>query len=156
MCNRCNANAFSRTSCGYNYGCNCCGSSYGNGCGGFWNTSFQSMCRDACGNIYVNNGRCGYNNGCYNGYNNGCLYGVSAAQTSGTQTTNCTQTTNTASGCGSGCGGYYARQYCLTPTSGCCATTFGSCTCARRRSSSGCGFGYGYGFDIEDSDDTNG
>ena len=152
MYNRCNSNASSRnSSCGYGFnpfgcGCNCGCNSFGcgNAWGNFWNTSFQSICRDCCGNIRVNNGgRCGCQR------NNGCLYASNTAQTA--NDFSCAYTGN-ATSTASGCGNQFCQQG-LTTTNGCSGTTFGSCGCARRRSRSGCGCGYGYGYDIEDYED---
>ena len=52
MCNVCATHA--NTHCG-------CGCSCGGFWNGFWNTQTQSICRDYCGNIRVNQASCGCN-----------------------------------------------------------------------------------------------
>lgn len=126
MCNTCNTSSnFGR--CG---GCNGCGCyNQTNGC------YTQRVCRDACGNLRIqnvrtyscNNNSCGWlwgwlsnlfsnTNGCC--CNNGCSYNGN-----GCGTTAQNGNTNATSGCGCGCGyngssstntagnAYYARQY---------------------------------------------
>lgn len=105
MCNRCNSNASSQnTSC--NCGCNSCGCGNG-GWGNFWNSCYQSICRDCYGNIRVNDSGC-HSCGCNScvSSNNGC--GCSDTSSSVYVFTGC----NRASG-GYALSGddYYTRQY---------------------------------------------
>ncbi len=142
MYNVCNSNVNTRCGCG----CNTCGGFWN----GFWNTNTQSICRDCCGNIRINQARCG----CQSVYgHNTCAQTATTWNTCGTAQTNngcgrChsdlsqysgdsyyvrlyalgnTQTTSTAGGCGgagyNGCGNGF---------NGCgrsngCGTCFGCC-----------------------------
>lgn len=133
MYNVCN----SGTRCGC--GCNGCGGFWN----GFWNTNTQCICRDACGNIRVNQASCG----CQSAY--ACNTCAQTASTCNTGTA-----TQTNSGCGR-CRGnlsqysgdaYYVRLYALGNTQ--TASTTGGSGCAQTNVGctgtgyNGCGYGY--------------
>ena len=152
MYNVCNSGA--RCGCG-------CGCGFWNS---FWNTNTQSICRDACGNIRVNQARCGCQTA--NTYN-------TCAQAT---TWNTCGNAQTVGGCGRCCSNlsqlngdaYYVRLYALgntqtTPaTGGCTGTGYNGCGygyngCARNN---GCGTCFGccrnrcpYTWTVEDATD---
>ena len=142
MYNRCNSNASSRNSscgCGCGCGCNCgCGNALSN----LWNSYFQSICRDCCGNIRVNNGCYGYQN------DNACTYANTTANASSCAYANGVATTS-ATSCN---GDYYSRQYGLTASNDVSSGSFGSCarSCGRSRGGSGCGCAYVCGYGCSD------
>ena len=131
MYNVCNSNAYSRCGCG----CNTCGCGFWNG---LWNTRSQSICRDCCGNIRVNQSSCGSNT---------CAQTASTFNTCGVTQTNsgCTRCQSNLSQLNGD--SYYVRLYALnntattSTTSGCSGAGYNGCG----NGFSGCSRNYGCG-----------